>query len=142
MDFAEAITIVIARELAPSMVDTLMIIAPGLQTSINTILVRIHTCPWNDGVFDEGFDGLLLHIGQQIEHDLPAALHHPKDGWSFLRQRATASFALESASTSWSLLALDHLWLSFMASNDIGFIALHLIGERHLGLFLRFLHAA
>jgi hypothetical protein len=44
---------------------------------------------------------------------------------------------LESASTSLSLLALDHLWLSFMASNDIGFIALHLIGERHRGLFLR-----
>ena len=36
MHFAKAITIVIASKLAPSMVDTLMIIAPGRQTGINT----------------------------------------------------------------------------------------------------------
>src|SRR6516162_9198613 len=131
MHFAKAITIFIASKLAPSMVDTLMLIPPGLQTGINTILVRIHTCPWHDGVCDKGFDGLLPHIGQQMDHHLTTALHHPKDGRSFLRQRATTGFALESASTSLSLLVLDHLWLSFMASNDIGFIALHLIGERH-----------
>jgi hypothetical protein len=63
MNFTKAVAIVIARELAPSMVDTLMSIAPGLQTGINTILVRIHPCPWHDGVFDDGFDGLMLHIG-------------------------------------------------------------------------------
>jgi hypothetical protein len=36
MDFTKAVAIVIASELAPSMVDTLMIIAPGRQTGINT----------------------------------------------------------------------------------------------------------
>jgi hypothetical protein len=41
-----------------------------------------------------------------------------------------------------SLLALDHLWLAFKAGNHIGFVALHLTGERHRGLFLRFLPAA
>jgi hypothetical protein len=73
----------------------------------------------------------------EIDHHLTATLHHPKDGRSFLLQSATTSFALESASTAFSPLALDHLWLAFMASNDIGFIALHLIGERHRGLFFR-----
>jgi hypothetical protein len=34
---------------------------------------------------------------------------------------------LESASTAFSLLALDDLWLSFMAGYHIGFIALHLV---------------
>src|SRR5215831_19359550 len=85
MDFTHAVAIVIASELAPSMVDTLMIISPDLQTGINAVLICIHPCPRDDRVFDEGFDGLLLHIGQQIEHDLTTALHHPKDRRSFLR---------------------------------------------------------
>ena len=89
----------------------------------------------------KGSSGLLLHIRHEIDHHLTATLHHPKDGRSFLLQGASTSFALESTSTSFSLLALDHLWLSFMAGNHIGCVALHLIGERHRGLFLRFLHA-
>jgi hypothetical protein len=135
MHFTQAVAIFIAREFASSVVDMLMIVTPRLQTGINAILVRIYTGAWHDGVFDEGFNGLLLHIGQQIEHDLTTALHHPKDRRSFLRQGATPRFALESASTSLSLLALDYLWLAFMASNHIGFIALDLVGQRHGRLF-------
>jgi hypothetical protein len=82
--FAHAVAIVIAGKLTPSMVDTLMAVAPGLHTGINAVLVCIHTCPWHDGVFDQGLDGLLLDIGQQINDHLTTALHHPKDRWSFL----------------------------------------------------------
>ena len=66
---------------------------------------------------------------------LTATLQHPKDGRSFLFQSATTSVALEPASTSLALLALDHLWLAFMASRHIGFVALHLVGEDHGRLF-------
>src|SRR5919109_3679318 len=97
MDFAKAITIVIAGELSPSMIHTLMAVSPALQTGINAILVGINQCAWNDGVFDEGLNGLLLHIGQQMDHHLPTALHHAKDGRSFLLQCPTTSFAFESA---------------------------------------------
>ena len=106
MDFTKAVAIFISGILAPSMVDTLMVVSPGLQTGINAVLVRINKCAWNDGVFDEGLDGLLLHIGKQIDHHLTAALHHPKDGWPFLLQCATSTFAFESASTSFASLAL------------------------------------
>jgi hypothetical protein len=34
MDFTKTIAIFIASELAPSMVDTLMLVSPGLQTSM------------------------------------------------------------------------------------------------------------
>ena len=104
-----------------------MIISPGLQTGINAILVRINKCPWNDGGFDVGLDSLLLHIGHQIDHDLTAALHHSKDGWSFLLQCPTTRFSFESASTSFSPLVLHHLRLAFMAGDHIGFVALHLV---------------
>src|SRR4029450_11987192 len=80
-------------------------------------------------------NGLLLDIGQQIEYPLTTGLHHPKDGRSFLLQGASTRFALESASTTLPALALDHLWLAFMASNHLGFVALPLMGERHRGLF-------
>ena len=42
MHFTHAVAIVIACELPPSMVDMLMTVAPGLQTGINAVLVRIN----------------------------------------------------------------------------------------------------
>src|SRR4029453_8280754 len=84
MHFTNTVAIVISSELASSMVDTLMLVSPRLQTGINAVFVRIHTCAGNDGIFDEGLDGLLLHIGEQIKHDLDATLHHPKGRWSCL----------------------------------------------------------
>jgi hypothetical protein len=38
---------------------------------------------------------------------------------------------LQSASASFSTLVLHHRWLSLMASQHIGFVTLHLIGECH-----------
>ena len=127
MDFTKTVAIVIAGKLASSVVDPLMVVAPGLQTGINALRVRIHQCTGNDGVFDEGLDGLLLHIGHQLDRDLTTALHHPKDGWPFLLQGPSASFALEPTSTSLSALALHHLRLAFMTRNHIGFVALHFV---------------
>src|SRR5262249_31969288 len=120
MHFTHAVAIVIAGKLASPMVDTLMVVSPATQAGIHAVLVRIHSCPWNDGAFDQGLDGLLLHIRQEIDHHLTATLHHPKDGRSFLLQGASTSFAFESASTTLSALALDHLWLSFMAGFSTG----------------------
>src|SRR5215468_3669579 len=84
MHFTQAVAIVIAGELASPMVDALMVVSPRTQAGINTVLICVHPCPWINGVFDERLDGLLLHIGQQIDHHLIATLGHPKDGWSCL----------------------------------------------------------
>src|SRR4029453_6066059 len=127
MDFTKAVAIFISGELAPAMVDTPMVVSPAMQASINAILVCIHTCTWNDGVFDKGFDGLLLYISQQIDHHLTTALHHPKDRWPFLLQCASTTFPLETASPSLSPLDLHHRRLTFMTGNHIGFVTLHLV---------------
>jgi hypothetical protein len=84
MDFTNAIAIFIARELASSVVDLLMVVAPGLQTGLNAVLVRINQCAWMNGAFDERLDSLLPHIGEQMDHHLPPTLDHPKDGRFFL----------------------------------------------------------
>jgi len=52
----------------------------------------------------------------------------PKTGGLSLLHGASTSFAFPSASTTCSALALDDLWLAFMASNHIRFVTLHLIG--------------
>ena len=46
MHFTQAVAIVISSELAPSMVDTLMIVSPRLQTGINAVFIYINkgTC--------------------------------------------------------------------------------------------------
>ena len=54
MDFTQAVTIFITGEFASSMVHTLMAVSPGLQTSINAVLIRINQCTGNDGVFNKG----------------------------------------------------------------------------------------
>src|SRR5215470_7192879 len=135
MDFAKAIPIVIAGELAPAMMHTLMAVSPALQTGINAVLVGIHQCTWNDGVFDEGLDRLLLHIGQQMDHHLTTALHHPKDRRSCLRSCAPTTGTFTAAATTFSTLLFHHFRLTLMASCDIGFVALDLVGQCHRGLF-------
>src|SRR4029453_1022143 len=137
MDFTKAIAIFIARKLASSVVDLLMVVAPSLQTGIDAVLVCINQCAWMKGAFDERLDRLLLHIGEQMDHHLPPALEHPKDGRFFLLQRATATFAFPSAATTLSALALDDFGLPFMAGDHIGFIALHLVGKGHDRVFLQ-----
>src|SRR5712691_11699687 len=104
------------------MVHTLMTVAPGLQTGINAVLVRLHKGAWNNGVFHEGLDGLLLHIGQQIDHHFTTALHHPKDRWLFLLSCAPTRFTFASTATAFSPLVLHHLRMAFMAGNHISFI--------------------
>jgi hypothetical protein len=125
MDFTKAVAIFIASELAPSMVHTLMLVSPDMQASLHAILVCINKCPWHDGVFDQGLDSLLLDIGQQIDHHLTTALSQPKDRWPLFLPCASATLSFEPASTSFALLGLHHLRLSFMAGNPRGFVALH-----------------
>ncbi len=104
-----------------------MVVSPGPQAGINAVFIRVHKRSWHDGVFDEGLDRLLLHIGHQIDHYLTTPLNHPQDRGPLFFQGATTTFAFESASTSFSSLIFHYLRLAFMAGNHIGFVALHLV---------------
>src|SRR5712691_8808060 len=81
MHFTQAVAIFISGILAPSMVDTLMIISPYTQAGINAVLIRINKRPWGNGFFNERLNGLLLHIRKHVDDHLPATLYHAKDGW-------------------------------------------------------------
>src|SRR6267378_1013808 len=92
MHFTKAVAIFIAGVLAPAMVDALMPIAPRLKTGINAVLICVYQGACLNGVFHEGLDRLLLHIGQQMDHDLPPTLDYPKDRrFFFLSHHAAQS---------------------------------------------------
>src|SRR2546422_3362029 len=130
MHFTKTVAIFISRIFAPAMIDALMRIAPSLETSINTVFIRVNQGSWINGVFDERFDGLLLHIGQQVDDHLSTTLNHAKDRRFFLLPRPSARFSGASASAALAPLALDHLLLSLIARHHISFLALHLLGLR------------
>ena len=137
MHCTQAVAIVISSELAPPMIDTLMLVSPDMQARINAVLVCKNKRTRHDGVFDQGLDGLLLHVGQEMDDHLTATLQHPKDGRSFLLHRASSTFTFASASTAFAPLALDDFGVPFMAGYHIGFITLHLVGEDHGWLFFQ-----
>src|SRR6266568_3231380 len=51
MHFTKAVAIFISGVLAPSMVDTLMIISPCPQAGINAVPIRINKRTWSNGFF-------------------------------------------------------------------------------------------
>src|SRR5712691_2668466 len=117
MDFTKAVPIFISGVLALSMVHTLMLVSPCTQASINAVFIRINKCTRGNGLFDERLNGLLLHISKHVDDHLTAPLNHAKDRWLLFLQCASASFAFESASTSFASFGLHHLRLSFMAGH-------------------------
>src|SRR6266581_9640231 len=119
MDFTKSVPIFTSGILAPSMVDTLMIISPCTQAGINAVLIRINKRTWSNGFFDERLNGLLLHISKHVDDHLTATLHHAKDGRPLFVQCAAATFTFESVATSFAPLVLHHLRLAFMAGNHI-----------------------
>src|SRR5262249_48537412 len=135
MHFTQPVAIFLAGEFAPFMVDGLMVVAPRLKTGIHAVLICVHQGALRNCVFHERLDRLLLHIGQQMDHDLTPTLHHPKNGWSFFLHRTSSTFPFASASTTLAAFVLHHLWLSLMASNHIGFVTIHLVGEHHCRFF-------
>src|SRR3954469_17595557 len=88
MDLAETIAILIARVLAATVADRLVLIAPGRQTCVDVVLVSVDTGTLGHGGLDDRLDRLLLHVGQHAQHHLPAALHQAQDRRLVPRQRA------------------------------------------------------
>jgi hypothetical protein len=94
VDFTKTVPILIARVFAFAVADRLVTIAPIRQFGVDVLFVGHHLRTWNNGLGDEGLNRLLLHIGQHLDHDLPATLEHPEDGRLLFLKRAAPAFAL------------------------------------------------
>src|ERR671920_986375 len=91
----EAIAVLVARVFAAAVTDSLVLVAPHRQASVNAVLVGVDHRAFDDHGLNDRLDRLLLHIGQHAENDLAIALDQAQDRRLFLFERATAARSLE-----------------------------------------------
>jgi len=85
MHFTKAILIVIPCEFTLSMVHHFMGLAPGLQSSVDVVLVGINERVRGNGLFDNRFNRFLLDVLQHLNRHLTLPLNHAQDGRFFPR---------------------------------------------------------
>src|SRR5262249_48647797 len=79
MNLAEAIPVLIPRELPRRMAHRAMAVAPSRQPAIDLIFIRIYCCALGDRPPDQGSDRHLLDVRQHPDDDVARALDHPQD---------------------------------------------------------------
>jgi hypothetical protein len=126
-----AVALCIAGVLAPALGDTRLRRAPRLQTGIHAARLRVHHGAGRSRGFEAWLAGLVRPRGPQLPHPWPPTRTPATDGGLCLRQRATASLAGASASTTLSPLALADCGGPCMARSHRGSLALALVGARH-----------
>ena len=88
MPCMKAITVILSSLFATAMTDTLLPVAPLLQTTIDVVCIRVHTRAWGNCGVDERCDGDLLDVCQHPHHHRSTALDHPEDRRLFGVERA------------------------------------------------------
>src|SRR5215218_5259804 len=80
--------------------DRFALIAPGLQTGVDIILVRVDQAALDDTGLDDRLDRHLLHIGQHVQNHLTTTLDQAEDGGLVLPLRAATRRAGQPATAS------------------------------------------
>ncbi len=101
VDFAEAITVLVARILAAGVADRLVPVAPGRKAGVDVVLVGMNESVWCDGILDDRLDRGLLYVGQHLQYDLSTTLDQPEDRRLVLLLRAPPGHPLQPAAPSW-----------------------------------------
>ena len=97
---AEAVAVLVAGVFAAPMADRLVPVAPGWQTRVDAVLVRVDEGAFRDRGLDDRLDRGLLHVGQHVQDHLAPALDQAEDGRLVLRQRAASRRACQLAAAS------------------------------------------
>jgi hypothetical protein len=97
MYLAEPVAVLVAGLFAAGVADSPVRIAPGGQARIDVVFIGVDQRAGHDRCSNDRLDRGLLHIGQQAQHDLSAALDQPEDRWLVLFQRAASRRTLKPA---------------------------------------------
>src|SRR5919205_127362 len=71
---SEPVAVLVACILTPGMADHFVLIAPGWQAGVDTILVGVDERAFGNGGLDDRLDRGLLHVGQHVQDHLATAL--------------------------------------------------------------------
>ena len=97
VNFAEAVTILVAGIVALSVADRLVPVASGCQTGIDVVLIGVDERSCGHARRDDRPDRRLLNVFQHVQNDVAAPLDQTEDRRLFLLQRAPAGGAFPSA---------------------------------------------
>src|SRR4051794_39675940 len=87
---AKAIPVLVAGVFAAPVADRFVLIAPGGQAGVDTVLVGMDERALGNCGLDDRLDRGLLHVGHHVQDHLATALDQAEDGWLVLLQRAPA----------------------------------------------------
>ncbi len=111
VDLAKTVPVLVAGVFAAPVADRLVPVAPGRQAGVDAILVRVDEGARGDSGGDDRLDRPLLHVGQQMQDHLAAALDQAEDRGLVLFQRAAARRACQpAAAPEPPLLAISFGW--------------------------------
>src|SRR3954449_3134116 len=100
VNLAEPVPVLVAGVFAAPVTDRLVLVAPGWQAGVDTILVGVDEGALSNGGRDDRLDRDLLHVGQHAQHHLATTLDQAENGWLVLLQRAPARRAGQPATAS------------------------------------------
>src|SRR4051794_41195699 len=97
---AEPIPVLVAGVFAAPVTNRLVLIAPALQASVDTVLVGVDEGTLGNCGRDDRLDRDLLHVGQHAQDHRATALDQAEDGRLVLLPRAPARCTCQPATTS------------------------------------------
>ena len=136
MYFTEAVSSLISGLLSNTVMHACVLIAPGTESSIDRVVVRLDQRSRNDGVLDQRFDGRLLDVFKPMDDDQTPTLNHPEERGLLFRAGASATCPSQTIPTTFSSLRLHGDRLAFVACHQVDLVALYLSRSRDVRLLL------
>ena len=104
MDFTEAVAIRIAGIRSNTVIHAFVLIAPGTESSIDRVVIRLDPRSSNDWVLDHRVDGRLVDVFTHLDDDQTTTLKPPEDRWLLFGSGAAATCPSQTLPTTFSAL--------------------------------------
>src|SRR5882724_13687121 len=135
MYFTEAVSILISGIRSNTVMHAFVLIAPGTESCIDRVVIRIDQRSRNDCVLDQRFDGRLLDVFTHMDDDQTTTLNHPEDRWRLFCEGAAATCPSQTIPTTCSSLLRHGDRMAFVACHHVDLVALYLSRSRDVRLF-------
>jgi len=125
MDFAETVSVFVSGILAGCVTDRLVFVAPLRESVVDDILIGINQRARFNHRTQDRFDGLALDIREHEDGYIPGSLNDSQNRRLLFLESAASRCTFESTTPCRPILATHSFGMSFVASPDVDFVALH-----------------
>jgi hypothetical protein len=129
-----AVSLLIAGILANTVMHACGLIAPGTESSIDRVGIRIDQRSRTDGGLYQRFDGRLLDGFKPRDDAQPTTLNHPEARWLLFRKGAAATCPSPTIPTPVSSLRRPGYRIALVACHTVDLVARSLSRYRYVRL--------